>query len=222
MRFKINTMKIKGVLFDMDGVLVDSEWFICEAAVRMFAELGLTVKRDDFLPFVGAGENRYLGGVAEKYNFPLEIERAKARVYTIYDEIIPGKLEALPGVNEFIRLCRSKGLKLALATSADKRKMETNLNEIGLAGDVFDVKINGLDVERKKPFPDIYILAAEKIGLKPEDCLVVEDAVNGIEAGRKAGARTLALTTSFDSSFFSDADWIGEDLSKVGEEVISW
>lgn len=215
-------MKIKGVLFDMDGVLVDSEWFICEAAVRMFAEAGLIVEKADFLPFVGAGENRYLGGVAEQYNFPIEIERAKARVYTIYDEIIPGKLKVLPGVNEFISLCRRKGLKLALATSADKRKMETNLNEIGLSGDVFDVKINGLDVERKKPFPDIYILAAEKIGLKPEDCLVVEDAVNGIEAGRKAGAKTLALTTSFDSSLFPDADWIAEDLSKAGEEVISW
>lgn len=206
----------------MDGVLVDSEWFICEAAVQMFTELGLTVERDDFLPFVGAGENRYLGGVAEKYDYPLNIETAKARVYTIYDEIIPGKLEALPGVNEFILLCRNRGLKLALATSADKSKMDINLSEIGLVGDVFDVKVNGLDVERKKPYPDIYILAAEKLGLKPEDCLVVEDAVNGIEAGRKAGARTLALTTSFDSSFFSDADWIAEDLSKVGIEVLSW
>jgi len=215
-------MKIKGVLFDMDGVLVDSEWFICEAAVRMFDEAGLSVERDDFLPFVGAGENRYIGGVAEKYNFPVDIVKAKARVYSIYDEIIPGKLEALPGVNKFISRCREKNLKLALATSADKRKMETNLSEIGLSYEVFDVKINGLDVERKKPFPDIYILAAEKLGLKPEECLVIEDAVNGIEAGKKAGARTLALTTSFDSSFFSDADWIAADLSEAPEDVIHW
>lgn len=215
-------MKIKGVLFDMDGVLVDSEWFICEAAVRMFEEKGLKVKRDDFLPFVGAGENRYLGGVAEKYNFILDIKVSKARVYAIYNEIIPGRLKALPGVNEFIGLCRRKGLKLALATSADKIKMDTNLNEIGLADDVFDIKINGLDVERKKPFPDIYILAAEKLGLKPDECLVVEDAVNGIEAGKKAGARTLALTTSFDRSYFCDADWIAKDLSEAPEEAIDW
>jgi HAD superfamily hydrolase (TIGR01509 family) len=215
-------MKIKGVLFDMDGVLVDSEWFICEAAVRMFAELGLIVERDDFLPFVGAGENRYIGGVAEKYNFDVDIEKAKARVYAIYHNLIPGKLEALPGVAQFISLCRSRGLKLALATSADKTKMDANLLEIGLSDETFDVKVNGLDVERKKPYPDIYLYAADKLGLKAEECLVVEDAVNGIEAGYKAGARTLALTTSFDAAHFPDADWIAEDLSEAPEEAISW
>jgi len=58
---------LQGVLFDMDGVLVDSESFICKAAVKMFEENGLTVKKEDFIPFVGTGENRYIGGVAEKY-----------------------------------------------------------------------------------------------------------------------------------------------------------
>ncbi|MCE5199878.1 HAD hydrolase-like protein, partial [bacterium] len=65
-----NSTMIRGIIFDMDGVLVDSEPFICEAAMRMFAEHGITVKPEDFLPFVGAGEDRYVGGVAEKYNFP--------------------------------------------------------------------------------------------------------------------------------------------------------
>jgi HAD superfamily hydrolase (TIGR01509 family) len=213
---------IKGVLFDMDGVLVDSEWFICEAALRMFREKGLTVERDDFLPFVGAGENRYLGGVAEKYHFDLDVESSKARVYDIYYDLVKGKLQPLPGVFEFIEKCRKKGLKLALATSADKAKMDVNLHEIGMGEYVFDVKLNGLDVKRKKPFPDIYLAAADKLGLKPEECLVVEDAVNGIESGRKAGARTLALTTSFKAELFPDADWIAEDLSKAGDDVISW
>jgi len=213
---------IKGVLFDMDGVLVDSEWYICEAAVMMFKEKGLIVAKEDFLPFVGAGENRYIGGVAEKYAFSIDINETKARVYQIYYELIQGKLAPLPGVFEFIKRCRDKGLKLALATSADKTKMDANLNEINLSEDSFDVKINGLDIERKKPYPDIYLLAAEKLDLDPSECLVVEDAVNGIEAAVKAGARTLALTTSFDASLFPDADWIAEDLSKAGEEVISW
>ena len=82
----------KGVIFDMDGVLVDSESFICKAACMMFAEHGVTVKPEDFLPFVGMGENRYLGGVAAKYNFPIDIERDKKRTYDIYLEIIKGKL----------------------------------------------------------------------------------------------------------------------------------
>lgn len=213
---------IKGVLFDMDGVLVDSEWFICEAAVQMFAEKGLKVERDDFLPFVGTGENRYIGGVAEKYRFLLNIDEAKERVYSIYGELIKGRLKALPGVSDFIERCRNRGLKLAVATSADKTKMNDNLRETGLSGKTFDALVNGLDVERKKPFPDIYELAAEKLGLKPSQCLVVEDAVKGIEAGRAAGCRTLALTTSFTEDHFSQADWIAGSFYDVGDEVISW
>lgn len=213
---------IKAVLFDMDGVLVDSEEFICEAAVEMFARKGLTVQKDDFLPFVGAGEDRYIGGVAEKYHFTLNLEDAKREVYEIYFTLIQGKLDPLPGVFSFIEKCRDKGLKLALATSADKPKMVANLLEIGLGENTFDVCINGLDVERKKPFPDIYKLAAEKLGVSPETCLVVEDAVNGIDAAKSARCKALALTTSFSKDNFVKADWIAGDLSVTPEDVISW
>ena len=144
---------IKGVIFDMDGVIVDSEKFICKAAMNMFAEHNVHVKPDDFLPFVGAGENRYLGGVAEKYGFPIDIERDKARTYAIYSEIIKGEIEPLPGVKEFIKRCREKGLKLALATSADEVKMVANLTEIGVPPETFDATVNGLEVDKKKPHP---------------------------------------------------------------------
>jgi beta-phosphoglucomutase len=171
---------IKGVLFDMDGVLVDSEQFICKAAIMMFRELGVKVIPEDFSPFVGMGENRYLGGVAEKYGIRINIEKVKARTYELYGLIVRGKLEALPGAHEFIDVCRNLGLKLALVTSADRVKMEINLNEINLSGDTFQSIITGLDVENKKPFPDIYIKAAGSIGLEPQECLVVEDAVSGV------------------------------------------
>jgi beta-phosphoglucomutase len=69
--------KIRAVIFDMDGVLVDSEPLINAAAIAMFREKGLSVQPDDFLPFVGAGEDRYLGGVAEHYSFPLDVPAAK-------------------------------------------------------------------------------------------------------------------------------------------------
>lgn len=206
----------------MDGVIVDSEWFICEAAVRMFAEKGITVKRDDFLPFVGAGEDRYIGGVAEKYGILLNLPEAKDKVYGIYGEIIQGRLKTLPGVYDFLEKCRSRGLKTALATSADKPKMLANLQEIGLEEKAFDVLINGLDVKEKKPSPQIYLLAAGNLGVSPEKCLVVEDAVNGIKAGLCAGCRTLALTTSFPLSAFPDAHWIAADLSEAPDEVLSW
>jgi HAD superfamily hydrolase (TIGR01509 family) len=213
---------IKGILFDMDGVLVDSESFISEAAVLMFRELGINVTAEDFKPFTGMGENRYLGGVAEKYGIKVDIEKVKARTYEIYTDLVKNKLLPLPGSNEFVSKCRKKGFKLALATSADRIKMEVNLKEIGLPADSFNSIITGMDVTRKKPFPDIYIKAAGSLGLKTEECLVVEDAVSGIEAGKKAGCRCLGLTTSFSAEALKDADWICDTLLNAPEEALNW
>jgi haloacid dehalogenase superfamily, subfamily IA, variant 3 with third motif having DD or ED len=213
---------IQGVLFDMDGVLVDSESFICKAAIMMFSELGIKVLPEDFQPFVGMGENRYLGGVADQHRISVDIEQVKARTYEIYQKIVRGKLSPLPGAHEFISKCRNKGLKLALATSADTIKMEVNLKEIGLSRDSFHSVVTGLDVEKKKPFPDIYLKAAECLGLKPIDCLVVEDAVSGIESGKAAGCKCLAITSSFNAASLKEADWICDSLLNVPEEVFNW
>jgi beta-phosphoglucomutase len=213
---------IKGVLFDMDGVLVDSEPFICKAAIMMFKELGISVSPEDFQPFVGMGENRYIGGVAEMHGINIDIEQVKARTYEIYKNIVRGNLSPLPGAQAFIAKCRNKGLKLALATSADRIKMEVNLKETGLSMDSFNTIITGLDVKKKKPFPEIYLKAADSLGLKPDNCLVVEDAVSGIEAGKAAGCRCLAVTSSFDAAALNEADWICDSLLSVPEEVLNW
>jgi beta-phosphoglucomutase len=213
---------IKGVLFDMDGVLVDSEAFICRAGIAMFAEMGYNVSEEDFKPFTGMGENMYLGGVAKKHGIPIDIEQIKARAYAIYGEMVKGRLFPLPGAMEFVGRCRKKGFRLALATSADEIKMKINLREIGLDGALFDSIVTGIDVKNKKPFPDIYLKAADKIGLSPADCLVVEDAVSGIRAGKSAGCRCLAVTTSFDRDSLHEADWIFDSLQDVPEEVLNW
>ena len=206
---------IKAVLFDMDGVLVDSERQICLAAMQMFKDLGVAVQSNDFIPFVGAGENRYLGGVAEKYGITLDIDAAKFRTYSIYSEIVHGQLEPLPGVREFIARCRAAGIKTAIATSADFMKMEINLREIGLYAETFDATVNGLEVEHKKPSPEIYLTAAKKLGIDPCNCLVVEDAINGVQAAKAAGMYCLALTTSFNAGQLHQADWICKDLSEA-------
>ncbi len=213
---------IRGVLFDMDGVLTDTEEFICRAAIEMFREKGLKVSPDDFVPFVGTGENSYLGGVAKKYGLKIDITEAKARTYQIYGKISSGNIKPLPGALDFLGYCRSRGLKTALATSADRVKMEINIRGIGLSLKDFDYTINGLEIERKKPFPDIYLKAAEKTGLSPEECLVVEDALTGIKAGRAAGCRVLAVTTSFKREELKDADWVCDSLENVPEEVLEW
>ena len=210
------------VIFDMDGVLVDSEEFICRAACMMFSEVGLKVRPEDFLPFVGTGENRYLGGGAEKYNFPIEIEQAKKRTYDIYLEIIKGQLKPLPGVYDFIDKCKKHGKKLAVASSADRRKVEGNLREIGLDESLFEAIIVGEDVQRKKPAPDIFLLAIKRLKSKPDQCLVVEDAVSGVAAAKAAGARCLALTTSFPKEKLKGADFFAPNLAYVTEDIFNW
>ena len=212
----------QGVIFDMDGVLVDSEALICKAACLMFAERGLTVQPDDFLPFVGMGENRYIGGVAEKYDFPVEIEDVKKRTYDIYLDIIKGALQPLPGVHAFIDRCRQMGKKIAVASSADRRKVLGNLAEIDLPLERFDAVITAEDVEHKKPAPDIFLLAAERIQLSASDCLVVEDAVSGVTAAKAAGAKCLALTSSFTRDQLKNADFWAENLQSAEPQVLDW
>ena len=101
---------VEGYIFDMDGVLCDSEEFIAMAAIRMFKQTyGVEVTVDDFTPFVGAGENRYIGGVAKKYGIDWNQERDKAETYRLYGECVKGNLQALPGVKAFIEEARAEG-----------------------------------------------------------------------------------------------------------------
>jgi HAD superfamily hydrolase (TIGR01509 family) len=206
----------------MDGVLVNSEPFIAEAATRMFAEKGHRVRAEDFTPFIGTGEDRFIAGVAEGRGIDLDPVRDKARTYQIYLQLIRGHLEALPGVHEFIATCRGKGLALAVASGADAVKVEANLREVGLSGDLFATIVDGTQVVHKKPAPDIFLEACRRLALEPARCLVVEDAVAGVAAAKAAGARCLALTTSFGAEDLRMADWIAPDLSRAPREALEW
>ncbi len=209
---------IKGIIFDMDGVLCDSEPFILEAAKKMFADnYQQEVLPEDFTPFVGTGEDRYIGGVAEKYGIVLNLEADKACTYNNYLEIIKGRLQPIKGVKEFIAECHERGYKLAVATSADFVKMVGNLKEIGLPAETFEACINGLDVVNKKPDPEIFIKAADKLDLSPIECVVIEDAPNGIQAAVAGGARCIGVTSSFSEQELLDA---GADLVVPGLDAL--
>ena len=206
---------IRGVIFDMDGVLTDSEPLINAAAIAMFKEKGLVVQPSDFLPFVGAGENRYIGGVAEKYSFPLDIPSAKRRTYEIYLELVPTHLKAFPGAGELVHACRQAGLRLAVASSADEVKIVANLRQIGLPPSTWEALVTGDDVGPKKPAPDIFLTAAARLGLAPAQCTVVEDAVNGVQAARAAGMRCVAVAQTFPPAQLQGADVVRRDIASV-------
>ncbi len=190
--------KFDAVLFDMDGVLVDSEELISQAARMMFLEkYSADLPRDVFYPYVGAGEDRYLGGPAQEYGLSIDLPAAKARTYEFYGMLAAGSLKVLPGAAEYLRACRGLGLKIALASAADAVKVLINIRILGVGAEFFDAIVTGSDIERKKPHPDIYLAAARKVGVEAGRCLIVEDAVNGILAGVAAGGSCLGLTTSF-------------------------
>jgi beta-phosphoglucomutase len=208
-------LNIRAVIFDMDGVLVDSEPLINAAAIAMFREQGLIVQPEDFLPFVGTGEARYIGGVANSYNFPLDILAAKDRTYQIYLDLVPKRLQEFPGVLEFVRSLRAAGLLIAVASSADRIKVEANLQKIGLPVDYWDAVVWGEDVKNKKPAPDIFLLAASKLGVQPTECVVVEDAVNGVQAAHAAGMRCIAVAQTFPIERLQEADLVREKIADI-------
>ena len=100
--------------------------------------------------------------------------------------------------------------------------MRINLRETGLSEDLFDTLVNGLEVKNKKPHPEIYLLAARRLGLDPAKCLVVEDAISGMKAARAAGCKCLAITSSFSAGEFSDADWVVSNLGQAPDACLEW
>ena len=185
------------VIFDMDGVLCDSEPFIAAAAGEMLRRrYGIAATREDFLPFVGAGEDRFISGAAQRHGVTVDLAVDKPLTYEIYLELIPGKLRPINGAREFVAAARAAGLLLALATSSDRPKLNGNLAAIGIAESTFDVVISAELVTHKKPDPETFRRAVELLGLPASRCLVVEDAQNGVRAARGAGCAVLGIASS--------------------------
>lgn len=203
---------IRAAIFDMDGVLTDSEPLICAAATKMFGERGLEVQAEDFRPFVGTGENRYIGGVAQKYGLALDIPAAKRRTYEIYLELVEQGIDAFPGAVVLVSACRESGLLLAVASSADRIKIEANLRKIGLPWNRWDAVITAEDVRNTKPAPDIFLAAAAHLELPPRDCCVIEDAPNGIAAAKAAGMSCVAVAQTFPATLLTAADLVRPGL----------
>jgi len=200
----------------MDGVLVNSEPVILAAAIAGLKEYGVSAKPEDFVPFIGAGEDKFVGGVAEKYGVEYRVEM-KRRVYEIYLEMVDSNLKVYDGTAEVLIRLKKAGYKLALASSADRIKIDANLRVAGIEKHIFTAIVSGEEVKEKKPSPEIYLKAAERIGIPPERCIVVEDAVNGIMSAKAAGMRSIGITTSFDKEVLlrEGADFVCDNILQV-------
>ncbi|KAL4855636.1 Protein SUPPRESSOR OF QUENCHING 1 [Chlorella vulgaris] len=211
---------VKAVLFDMDGVLCASEAISRQAATETMAELySITVDPDDFIPFTGTGEANFLGGVARKYGAPFELESCKAKFFEIYMSRYcrPGAGIGHKGARALVEACRAAGLKTAVASSADRVKVDANLAAADIPLDLFDAIVSADAFEHLKPSPDIFLAAARELGVDPLACVVIEDAVAGVQAARAAGMRVIGVTTTLEPAVMQSAmpDWIQPDVQSI-------
>ncbi len=187
---------IRAILFDMDGVLIDSEALMAKSGILALREFGVEARAEDFLPFVGRGEDKYIGGVAEKHGVRYDIAM-KDRAYDYYGELV-GKEATVPADTlPTLQALHARGVKMAVCSSADRVKVQYNLRAIGADASLFCAIVTGSDVAKKKPAPDIYLKGAQLLGEQPESCLVVEDAPSGIQAAHAGGIRAVGIVSSF-------------------------
>ena len=215
-------MQPLAILFDMDGCLVDSEPVINTAAILTLKEWGIDAQPEDFAPFVGHGEERYLSGVVEHYRGRYD-PQMKRRLYEIYLEQAK-QIQPHPGAKECLDMLSQRGFKMALASSADHVKIDANLRGAGIARSLFGAVVGAEDVIHKKPAPDLYLKAAQTLGVEPQRCIVVEDAPAGILAARRAGMTSIALATTFDAETLrrSAPDAVCENFEQVCKTIVRW
>ena len=214
-------MKYETILFDMDGVLIDSEELMAKSGVLALKEFGIDAVPEDFIPFVGCGENRYMGGVAEKYGHPF-VPEMKARCYYHYGLYVETEAFVPAQIPDLLFRLKEKGYKIAVCTSADWGKVEHNLRAIGVERDFFDGFVTGDNIRKLKPHPEIYLIGASLTGTAPEKCIVVEDAPSGIKAAHAGGMKAIALTSSFSAEYLekeAQPDFIIHSLDELEDAL---
>jgi HAD superfamily hydrolase (TIGR01509 family) len=184
----------RAVLWDMDGTLIDSEEFHWKSWYLTFQDEGITITREQFLASFGQRNDsivpQWLGPSAA----PERVARiAEAKEITYRTLVRRHGISPLPGAADWLhQLCR-EGWRQAIASAAPRANIETVL-EVLSATHIFDAIISGEDVHKGKPDPEVYLLAAERLGVVPDHCIVVEDAVAGIEGARAAGMRSIGVS----------------------------
>lgn len=189
-------MKYKAVLFDMDGVLIDSEHVVRSSAIQALESFGIHAEHEDFIPFTGMDESHFFGGVARKHGHAY-VDSMADLTYDYYGQRVKKEAYIPEGINEMLQTLHSRGVLLAVCSGAILRKVRYNIQALGVEETIFSAIVTGSDVENKKPAPDIYLEGARRLGLKPEDCLVVEDAINGIHAAHAAGMDAVGIPSTF-------------------------
>jgi len=200
-------MALKGIIFDFDGLIIDTEMPCCNAWIELFNQYGFLFTIEDYQKIIGTGHNYYdpskhlsqlINGLLSPQEI-LELNRARTR------QLLESQ-PMLPGVKDFILSLKQIGLPLALASSSNREWIEGFLLKLDIRK-YFDIVCTSNDVQNVKPFPDLFLLATRKLGIDPKEALIFEDSQNGIKAAHAAGIRCIAIpndiTKSMDLSLAS-------------------
>ena len=194
---------IQAVIFDMDGLMIDSEPLHKEAWQVTLRHLGYELDEALFAQLVGLRTREDAVLLREHFRLPVKAEVLARQRNDLFLASLPGRVKPMPGLRELIAQVRGCGLFSAVATSGERRYVDAVVRELNLDG-LFDAIAVAEDVERGKPAPDVYLLAARRLGLPPAQCLALEDAPNGVLAAKAAGMRCVAvpneMTRSLDLS----------------------
>lgn len=180
------------LIFDLDGLLVDSEPLAAAAMDRFLLSVGREKNPEIHRQLLGRRLPEAMAITRDGYGLDQSLEELTAIYGQMRLEALRGAVRALPGAREIIAWGREEGLPIGLATSGMRQHADLSLGETGLAG-LFDIEVTGDEVDRGKPAPDLFLLAAERLGIDPAAAMVLEDSPLGVEAAVAAGMRVVAV-----------------------------
>jgi len=219
--------KLYGLIFDVDGVIADTEAVNARASIKVFEDLlGVKgVKREDFEAGLGRGAEEYVKAAARVHGLQLteeQIQKATQLRQEYFLKILHEEpLPALPGVLELMnKAIKREDFRVAIATSGTLEKSRAVLKAAKVPYQKM-VYITGNEVKNKKPDPELFLLAAQRLGIEPANCVVIEDAPNGVQAAKSAGAKCIAVTNSTSAENLSEADLICNSLEQIDPDTVT-
>jgi len=202
---------IKAIIFDMDGVLITSEGSISKSFNMALEKYGVEIKSKDKKKYLGRSLRDQLEMWKEEYSkIPKDLDINQFSKETLAHQLELLKERLIPNntILNLISDTKDEGIKIAVATSSSKYRAEIFLKLLGIF-DQLDALVTADDVSCHKPNPDVFLEAAKRLNISPEDCVVIEDAVNGIQAANNAGMKSVAFVTENHSEEdFFEADYI--------------
>lgn len=212
-----------GALFDWDGVIVDSSPQHREAWERLAREEKRELPPDHFVRGFGLKNETIVPEILQWTSNPGEVERLSLRKEALYRDVLREiKVEALPGVRNWLETLREHGIPCAVGSSTHRPNIDLALGQIGLA-DFFQAIVTAEDVTRGKPDPEVFVKGAERLGLPPERCVVFEDAFAGLQAGRDGGMKTIGVATTHPREELHMADLAVERLDQLDyQQIAAW